>query len=654
MKRRTVKRYGRLALTAVALLAALAPMTVQAGGALESLDLTAGTPGPIPGTEVAGVVPLRWDDRCLPPPHRLDANVDPIPNPLGADTLTVADAAAVVTAAMDRWTAIDTSYAALDLAGTAMEPDLAGYDTVNEITFVTDPDFGFLASSPSIVLLEDSVLTDGLDLDGDGDSDVSAALTTCADTDGDGDFERPAGFYRAGTILDNDVLLNSREFRFTTGDAALDTNPRSVDLEAVLAHELGHSLGLAHAANNQKSDGDGEAATLFPFTDTGDPDAERAQRSLDSDDRAFASLFYPEGTPGDGSLPGGPATLGPGDVAFADAYALLTGEVVSGETRLPVAGAVVEARGNAGGELFATAYSGRVRLLVDGDGEPLLINDPTFHVLGGDWVLPVEQGAWRLRIEPVDGDPVPSTVVNFTVRVGALFGQQDFLEEGWSGADEAATERLPGMAQPVPAVVGQVRGGHRFVTGTEVLDTPFGSRDNEGIRGFPGLWYAVRFPVDEVLARFDDGALLVAALYRTLVVDTSVVPEFATAALVGGRLVGGTPQVDLANPLVSAMPFVAQDNDFSPLYFGQPEALRARIETSVAQGEYDQLFVVLRAPLTTPFPGPNGVAPLVGFDGDPTGNDVPIFDRSYLSLNGVDFFLDDRFNYMFALVYGEE
>ena len=221
-----------------------------------------------------------------------------VPNPLGPPVLTIAEATVALQSSFNAWNNIPTSYIDMRIVGTRSNPGLVGFDMVNELSFCTSAGFTAIASSPSVSLIEDSTFVDGDDIDGDGDSDVSAAITVMADADGDGDLEFPPGFYKAGTILDNDVQFNTKTtngLRFTIGNAALDTVGRSVDFNTTATHEFGHSHGLSHSMDNQSSATDGDGATMFPFIDTTDPAAEALQRTLHTDDIAWSSYHLPRG-----------------------------------------------------------------------------------------------------------------------------------------------------------------------------------------------------------------------------------------------------------------------------------------------------------------------------------------------------------------------
>ena len=298
-------------------------ISAQAGGTLEQVDVTGNDPSPIAGHVIGKLVGIRWDARSIPVQYSMNTSLDPIPNPLGPAFLTVADAQAALQDSLDAWNDIPTSFIDMRITGTTAKTTLVGFDFINEISFRTSAGFSAIASSPSTSLIRDVTLVDGDDIDGDGDSDVSSAITVTTDVDSDGDIEFPAGFYKAGTILDNDVQFNtkvSNGFRFTVDDALADTITRSVDLEAVAIHEFGHSHGLSHSFDNQLSRMNGGGATMFPFIDTGDPADELSQASLATDDIAYSSFFYPEGT-----ASSGPAALQPGDVAFNRVFGLITG-----------------------------------------------------------------------------------------------------------------------------------------------------------------------------------------------------------------------------------------------------------------------------------------------------------------------------------------
>ena len=102
--------------------------TLRAGGALESVDITAGAPSPIPGHILARVIGIRWDARSIPVQYRMNNTLNPIPNPLGPAFLSVADATTAIQGSMNSWNNIPTSYINMQIVGTTNNPGLVGFN----------------------------------------------------------------------------------------------------------------------------------------------------------------------------------------------------------------------------------------------------------------------------------------------------------------------------------------------------------------------------------------------------------------------------------------------------------------------------------------------------------------------------------------------
>src|SRR5262245_11676576 len=432
-------------------------ITVLAGGAVEQIDITNAQPSPIPGQLAAKLVGIKWDARSIPVNYSMNNTLDPIPNPLdpnnlGPPVLTLAQAQAALQTSFDAWNNIPTSFIEMKITGTIANPGFAGFDFVNELTFRTRASFTVRASSFTTSLIEDRTFADGEDLDEDGDSDFSSAITVCTDVDGDGDIEFPAGFYKAGTILDNDAQFNTKApatngLRFTVGDEALDRNVNSVDLNAIATHEFGHSHGLSHTIDNQISDTDGSASVMVPLVDQGDPDSEKARRSLSSDDIAWSSYFYPEG-----SASSGPASLQPGDKAFDKEYGLIKGELRHGVLNQPLAGGSVFAIDYLTDKFVASGFSGTIQLSLNPvTGSRIIINDPAFQLLNGKYVIPVPKGIYAVGVEPVDGNPdiAPGIAPPLICQVGSFFGHQNFNDAFYNRSREDAREVRLGEKFPV-------------------------------------------------------------------------------------------------------------------------------------------------------------------------------------------------------------
>src|SRR4029453_19177259 len=77
-----------------------------------------------------------------------------------------------------------------------------------------------------------------------------------------------------------------------------------------------------------------------------------------------------------------------------------------------------------------------------------------------------------------------------------------------------------------------------------------------------------------------------------------IVPVFAEATLTTGTLNGATATLNLVTPLARVTGFIGQNNDFSPLYFREPQDLGRQIRDGIASGAIQNLFMVLRMPTT--------------------------------------------------------
>jgi hypothetical protein len=620
-------------------------ISLNAGGVLEVVDITGRVASPTPGLVIGRLVGIRWDVRAIPVAYRVNETQDPIPNPLGPPLLSLTDATTVLQQSLDAWNDIRTSYIQMEIVGTTDNPDLAGFDFVNELTFRTAANFGAIASSPSVAVMEDTQFTVGMDIDGDGDSDVAANIERAADVDADGDIEFPAGFYKAGTILDNDVQFNTKTsngFRFTMDDASLDTNGRSVDLMSVAVHEFGHSHGLSHTMKNQISATDGTGSTMFPFIDTGDPNDELGQRSLDIDDIAWSSYLYPEGT-----AISGPAALGRRDQAFNRVFGVITGEVRHGVLDQPVAGASVFSVDRETGAAVSSAFSGTAQVSFNPQTGQIFVTGPAFNIIDGRYEMPVPAGHYAVGIEAVDGLPVPAGSISITASIGAFFGQQNFNEEFYSRGTEADIESERRAAN-VRVNAGKIRSAVDIVTGRDINVNRFGARTAIGIATSPpGRYYVHRIPAETIAAINPGQDILVKSLaFDMVVLDASVVPVFATAMLTTGTVSGAAVTVDFANPLAVATGFVGQDNDFAHLHVDNPRRLGRLIRRDIERGTIENLFLVLQLPTSTPFPGVSGLPPLIGATLPGT------FQGSWISDNGVDFALQPV-DFRFSLVLSE-
>ncbi|HEY0781800.1 MAG TPA: hypothetical protein VGE98_05035, partial [Thermoanaerobaculia bacterium] len=427
----------------------------------------------------------------------------------------------------------------------------------------------------------------------------------------------------------------------------IDTNPRSVDLKAIVVHESGHAHGLSHVLNNQIGRNDGTGSTMFPFVNTGEPASELAQRHPAEDDIAWSSFLYPEGT-----AASGPAALQPGDIPFNAVYGLVKGSVTHGVLDEPILGASVFAQDFFTGNTIAATFSGHSQVSFDPATGNLFLVSPDFDIIDGNFTLPLRLGLWKIGVDAADGTPVSGTRVSTNATLGVIFGQQDFLTEFWNGPKEAAVEVNPGAALPVFVFPGTTQSGVNLITNDNVPLGTFGNINFVGFTGsLPGSYYAVRFPVSDILAvNPGKDVEIQEGLFRTFVFDSSVPVVFGKAVLATGHVSGTSATIDLAHPLWQEDNFLGRDNDEAPFFFPLPDVLGTLVRVGAKKGTITDLFLVLQTPNVTPFPGINGLPPIIGLDGGVATNDVPISGTSYVSNDGITWTQVNNFNFMFSLV----
>jgi len=574
------------ALVALTTEIALAQARTLPGRQLDIAGESIGTQN-IPGLGQSQIRPVRgifWDERCASVEFTFNSNHGA--NVGTPDEIAPNILANIVQGSLERWNNIPTSYIEMnvtDFTDLGARPRIGG-DFINEVTFITNPGFSFLAFSASTALLEDTDFIAGEDLDLDGDFDVydpvAQGQNVCTDIDGDGDIEFPAGFYRVGTILDSDV-----EFGTDVLWEINPTNPDASDVDALSTHEFGHSHGLNHSLIDQISAGDGTRSTMFPFIDIDDPISELATRTLHIDEIAASSQLYPEG---EGTEP--ITQIQSGDIPFRDAFAIVSGSVTDGAGD-PIASAVVSAIRTRDDAFATLTYSGQTGYFEPAEGGLFVAPE---SILNGEFELTVPvNNTYEFRIEALDGRPAGAQNISNNAVIADIAGQTTFMDERWD-ARESAFELTPDAGQMITVGVTDVD-GIDFILNEEIVQTNAGSDlalSAVGV-GATSIRYIEHFDRADVKARLANGDVPFAGSVLTFILGpSSETFEFSRGALaIGNFQQDGTPRIRQLIGTVDNI--LAEDFDTVSVPFINPVNLRNQIDDAFDQFPTAELFFIL-------------------------------------------------------------
>jgi hypothetical protein len=212
----------------------------------------------------------------------------------------------------------------------------------------------------------------------------------------------------AGQILDADIVINP------TGDYSvsplLPQDPVE-DLQGIVAHEVGHLIGLDHTGI--------QGAAMYGFFTEG---GAYFNRVLSQDEMIGASSLYPSGS-------------------FLTGTGAIGGMVVR-QDGTQVFGAHIDAIDTATNSIVTSAITGLIATRPDGMPQQFASNSGAFLLTG----LP--QGSYRLSVEPLDGPGSPFLGGVFGDAAGDNFFPLDYLPV----IQSTPVAVTPGQTVTIPAI----------------------------------------------------------------------------------------------------------------------------------------------------------------------------------------------------------